>query len=441
MSTTELPEAEITLWHPHPNQWAIAEDKSRFKMVVCGRRFGKTTLAVNLLIEEALVNPNALCFYIAPTYRQAKMIAWRMLNRSIQQLPQHFVKRTNESELYAVIGNNSRIDIKGADNPDSLRGVGLNACVLDEAADMKENVFEEIIRPALTETKGWCLFIGTPKGYNHFYERYQKAQTMLDWKTWHFTSYDNPLLDPEEIDSAKAQLGEDFFAQEYLAEFRQYVGLVYKEFDREIHVKKDLEINSSWAFYRAVDFGYHNPTAFLWIGIDYDDTIYVYDEVYVNEMTTNQIAEAVLVKSGGQRFTATYGDPSAAQLIADYRQLGITITPALKEPKTVHESWVEAGINRIAEFLKKSHRTGKPRLVIDAKCVNLIREFELYSWQEKPENKNEPRMPKKENDHALDALRYFMVSYRPGAVRVRKDAVRQMLETQSNRRQQLHTFE
>src|SRR3990167_2029950 len=175
-----MQQQEILLWTPHKNQEQIIEDPARFKVIVCGRRFGKSTLAIYKILEDALMTKNGLFFYIAPTYRQAKMIAWQMLQEALHTLPKELVKKTNESELSAIVGNNSQIFLKGADDPNALRGVGLNGVILDEFADMKAIAFDEVIRPALTDKKGWCWFIGTPRGFNHFYDVFNKAATQND---------------------------------------------------------------------------------------------------------------------------------------------------------------------------------------------------------------------------------------------------------------------
>jgi phage terminase large subunit len=269
---------KINLWNPHKNQKQITQDKARFKVIVCGRRFGKTTLSIYTLLKHALSKKNGKYFYIAPTYKQAKMIAWSMLLEAVNKLPNELVKKVNESELYVVVGNNSRIDIKGADNPDSLRGVGLHGVVLDEYADMKPNVFNEIIEPALADHKGWAMFIGTPKGFNHFFDLFNQADGQENWSHYRFTSYDNPFLEREELERIKLKTPEDVFMQEYMADFRKHEGLVYKEFDRDFHLYDDEQIRPGIVDrIVAIDFGFTNPTAVLLIEKDSDSSYWVHD--------------------------------------------------------------------------------------------------------------------------------------------------------------------
>jgi len=388
-------EEQIILWHPHINQAKLAQDKTRFKVVVCGRRFGKTTFAVNTLIEEALFNNNSLYFYVAPTYRQAKMIAWQMLIESLAKLPNKLIHKVNESELYCVLGNNSRIYIKGADNPDSLRGVGLNGIVLDEYADMKQNVFSDIIRPSLTDKKGWAIFIGTPKGFNHFYELFNFAQNNDNWKAWKFTSFDNPLLDQNEIESAKQELTQDKFAQEYMGEFKKYEGLVFKEFYREFHTFSDPPERVFTETIAGVDFGFTNPSCILKIGVDYDNTYYIMEEWYKPRKTNAEIIE----KAKGMDLNILYPDPAEPDRIEEMQRAGLNCREVNKD--------ITSGVDRVRELFKQQ------KIKIHKNCQNLIWELETYHYPESKLGYNNQEKPIKENDHAIDALRYALYTHRP----------------------------
>lgn len=394
---------QIVLWHPHINQLKVANDLSRFIVLVCGRRFGKTTLAVNLLVERALLKNNGLFFYIAPTYRQAKMIAWDMLMQAVRALPKELVQKVNESELYVVIGNGSKIAIKGADNPDSLRGVGLDGAILDEYQDTKGEVFSEIIRPALSDKLGWAMFIGTPKGYNHFYDLYELAQKQDGWKAFRFTSYDNPLLSRSELDDARAALPEDTFMQEYMAEFRRMEGLVYKDFDRDRHVFHELPERQFIEVIAGLDFGFTNPTALLVIGKDFDNHYWVVDEYYESGKTGPEVIEVLRQKSGRRNIDILYPDPENADIIKQISDSGLTCREVDKD--------IAAGVNRVATLFRAN------RIHISSECKNLIWELETYHYPKKRDNQNEKETPVKENDHAVDALRYALFSNNPTDIR------------------------
>lgn len=381
-------------------------------MVVCGRRFGKTSFAVNELLYNALTIPNSVYWYVGPTYRQAKMIAWRMLEDILTRLPENLVKRKNEQELSITFQNDSRIEIKGADNEDSLRGVGLNGVVLDEYAFMKSHVFERIIRPTLADKKGWAIFIGTPYGYNHFHTLFQAGQVPnREIKSWRFPSTANPFLPKEEIEAAKQSTDPAVFAQEWEADFRMFKGLIYKEFNPQIHVK-DFDINPGWTHYRTMDFGANNPTACLWVGVDHDDNIFIYDEYYEPGHSIDYHAGVIKARYPNFDFRATFGDPSALQEHIDYAHWQLYITPAQRfflSDKGTAESWVKGGISMVSTKLRVDPVSQKPKLFIHPRCRNLIREFQAYEWEEIRGFTTDK--PKKQDDHALDALRYFVCSY------------------------------
>lgn len=198
----------------HPAQIDIYNSKARYKIIAAGRRFGKTRLACLTLLIKGLQG-NKPIFYVAPTFQQAKDVIWTML----KELGHEVIKKSLENTGVVELINGNTIHLKGSDRPDTLRGVGLYYVVIDEYADMKEDVWEQILRPALSDVKGGALFIGTPRGRNHFYHLFQSAVDKEDWETWQYTSYDNPFLDPAEIDSAKSEMSSFSFRQEYMASF------------------------------------------------------------------------------------------------------------------------------------------------------------------------------------------------------------------------------
>tara|TARA_R100001530_G_scaffold13251_2_gene12254 strand:+ start:49 stop:1239 length:1191 start_codon:yes stop_codon:yes gene_type:complete len=392
-------------------------------------------MAINYLLEEALVTTKGRYWYIAPTYSQAKMIAWRMLSDQLMKLPPELIKKKNESELYVEIGNGSLIELKGADKEDSLRGVGLHGVVLDEYATIKPNVFDEIIRPALADHEGWAMFIGTPKGYNHFWNIYKLgSKDHEEYKSFHYTSYDNPYVPNIEIEKAKSDMGEDLFAQEYMAEFTRFEGMVYKEWNRAHHLMPEWKPNPGSEVYRAMDFGATNPTACLWIHVNADGEVIVFDEYYQREQTIDFHSGVILSKHTEFDYRLTYGDPSGKQEMLDYATRGLYITPAVKTQPGEH-GWVVSGINEIKALLKVNPSNGRPKLFITENCENLIREIENYRWMEQSKNANAPRrdMPVKVEDHGADALRMFVVSYRPSqASRRRRGRGKQIVRQRSS---------
>ena len=211
----------------HDKQREVFDDQHRFRIVAAGRRFGKSRLAAWLLLIEALKSESKDVFYVAPTFQQAKDIMWGVL----KELGRDVIQSAHENTSVLTLVNGRKIYLKGADRPDTLRGVGLHFLVIDEYADIKPNVWEQILRPALADVQGKALFIGTPKGRNHFYELYKYAEDEKDddWKAFHFSSYDNPLIPESEIEAAKTSMSSFAFRQEFLASFQAASRDIFKE--------------------------------------------------------------------------------------------------------------------------------------------------------------------------------------------------------------------
>lgn len=201
---------------------------TRFKVVAAGRRCGKSRLsAVSLLIEALNCPDGSSVMYVAPTLGQARTIIWDLLH----DLGRPVIKASHVNNLEITLINGRKILVRGADNPDSLRGVSLTFLVLDECAFIKQEVWEKILRAALSDKKGRALFISTPSGRNWFYDTFRLGQSEQDeeWKSWHFTTADNETIDPKEIEAAKRTLSSFAFKQEYLSSFDTAGADVFKE--------------------------------------------------------------------------------------------------------------------------------------------------------------------------------------------------------------------
>jgi len=210
----------------HPAQLEIFNSTARFKVVSAGRRFGKSRLAAWILIIKALQSESKDVFYIGPTFQQAKDIMWNMLKELLHGTD--LIETTHENTATMKLVNGRRISLKGSDRPDTLRGVGLAYVVLDEYASMKVEVWEQIIRPTLSDVKGGALFIGTPAGKNHFYDLFLEAEKDEDWEAFQYTSTDNPLIDPKEVEVAKRTMSTQAFRQEFEASFVSFTGGIFK---------------------------------------------------------------------------------------------------------------------------------------------------------------------------------------------------------------------
>lgn len=224
----------------HPGQHQVRQSPARFKIICSGRRWGKTRLGVALQTAIGLIGGR--CWWVAPTYQIAS-IAWRQSRALALQIPQVDIR---EGEKIIHFSSGGFTQMKTADNPTSLRGEGLDLIIIDEAAHVAnwDEVWQQALRPALSDRQGKAIMISTPKGYNHFYELYQEAEMHDDWDRWHFPSWSNPFLQPVEIDAARQQLPALVFRQEYGAEFVQLAGAMFK---REFfHVTDTLPPCSNW---------------------------------------------------------------------------------------------------------------------------------------------------------------------------------------------------
>lgn len=253
-----------SLTKPQENIW---NDTSRYRVVVCGRRFGKTTLAVWEMKAFAFMKPNTKVVYVAPTIKQARDIAWAMLKeitRDVEAAPPNETRL--ELKIYTKNGQTSEIWLRGSENVDSLRGQRIDFLVVDEVASIRNwyETWDEVLRATLMDTQGQAMFIGTPKGYNHFYDLYTQCSFMKDFSAHHYTSYDNPHIPKEEIDTAKKELDEVTFDQEYLAKFTKFVGAVYREWDMEKQYR-EITYDAKLPLHLTFDFGVNDPTAIAWI--------------------------------------------------------------------------------------------------------------------------------------------------------------------------------
>lgn len=384
-----------------PAQEEIFFDESRFKVVVAGRRFGKTVLALITLLYKASNKPGSVNWYTAPTYRQAKQIAWKMLQYFA---PPGLVTNKNETDLTMTFHNGSEISLRGADNYDSLRGVGLDALVLDEYADMEEEVWMEVLRPALSDKNGSALFIGTPAGFNHLYDLWLEADNKPDWKSWQFTTADGGHVPQSELEAARLDLDDRTYKQEYEASFASPTGRVYYEFDRLLNVSADL-VDTNAELLCGFDFNIAPMSAV--IGVKAGNQFHVIDEVTIQNGNTELMAEAIQHKYPNRRVLA-YPDPSGKSRktsspagVTDFSILaahGFRVLAPNAAPLVVDRN------NLVNAMLKNA--AGDRRLFIHPRCKQLIKCLDGLTF------KAGTSQPDKDMglDHLPDALAY-LISY------------------------------
>ncbi len=386
----------------HPNQQIIAKSKKRFRVLVCGRRFGKTTEAIEEMRGAALYQPHPVR-YFATTLDQAREIVWNDLLASVINTPNYIGKNDSRLELYlrSHLGFENMVKLHGWESVETARGKKTGFLVLDEVDSMRnfEGNWREILRPTLTDTKGSAIFMGTPKGYKSLYRLSQRPAVDDDYEFFHFTTYDNPLLDPREIDKAKYEMSANQFGQEYLAEFKKMEGLIYEEFDRDKQMVKCPFEPVRYAL--CIDFGYNHPLAAYILAIGPDDQIHALRELYQDHLDDVQRLQKLRELIGDAQLTTAVADSEdPIAIVALARELRLMLEGAVKGKDSVY-----SGIMKTKALLSNGE------LTIDPSCTGLAWELENYVWKLDKDG-NPTDEPVKEKDDAVDALRYGVMAIR-----------------------------
>jgi hypothetical protein len=383
-------------------QEAIATDQHRFICVVAGRRFGKTHLSIRQLCYHAK-EPDSVVWYCAPTYRQAKQIVWRKLKNKLQDL--RWTKKVNESELSIELKNGSIISLKGADNADSLRGVGLDYLVMDEFADIDPEAWYEVLRPTLADKQGGALFIGTPKGLGNWAHDLFNMPTEQpeQWSSYQFTTIEGGNVKPEEIEAARRDLDERTFRQEFMATFETYAGRIYYAFDRKGNVLTIEPLDTS-VLHIGIDFNIDPMSAV--IAVRLKDTLYVIDEIRMFSSNTNELVAEISARYPKSKIWA-YPDPASRQRktsAGGSTDLTILQNAGFIVKCPTSHTPVRDRINAVNSRLKDS--TGIRHLYIAPQCKYTIEGLERQTYKEGTVQ------PDKDSgyDHQMDALGY-MVDY------------------------------
>jgi len=379
-------------------QAQVINSKKRFRVLISGRRFGKTFLAINELAKFARF-PNKKVWYVSPSYRQSKNICWLMLKDKILQ--HRWAKKINDSELSITLKNNSIIQLKGADNEQSLRGVGLDFIVLDEFADIKPEAWYEVLRPTLSDTLGHALFCGSPKGFNFAYDLYTRQDK--EWQSFKYTTVEGGQVLQEEIEQAKNDLDERTFQQEYLATFVNYAGIIYYNFDRNMHIIDDYETNST-SIHIGMDFNIDPMVAV--VAERSKNNLIIYDEVQIWSSNTEEMAQEIRSRYKNKHITI-YPDPASRQRktsAGGFTDLAILKNAGFEVKCRPNHPLVRDRINAVNSKLKNAN--GVSSLFITKSCKNIIKSLERQIYKEGTS------VPDKDSgfDHFNDALGY-MVEY------------------------------
>ena len=365
-----------SLTEPQREVWDAPE---RFKLLCSGRRFGKTYLCISRLVAWAIEHPGSLNWYVTQNYKSAKQIAWRQLRAMVPT--EMFVKK-NESELSVELTNGSLIALKGADNADSLRGVSLSSLIIDEAAYVKREAWEMVLRPALSDQGGPAWFITTPAGLNWFHDLWEAAEDQPDWSTHSYTTIEGGNVPAEEIEAARRTLDERTFRQEYLASFETLTGRVYPDFDND-NISEDVA-DTGGEILLGCDFNVGVMAGVL--GSRVGDTLHIWDEIALKQSNTDEMCMHLRNKFP-QRQIVAYPDPTGSARktsAAGETDHGIIRKYGYKVISPKHPWAVKDKINSTNWLIRTAH--GDIKMLVHPRCKNTIKALRNVTYKEGSED-------------------------------------------------------
>lgn len=393
-------------WQINEIRKSILNHQARQKVVVAGRRWGKSILSLMWLLTKE-IQPGERRWIVGPTYRQLKTTTWPMLRSIMRQYDGAVI---NESELSIKLPNDSEIALKGAEQENNLRGSGINMVCMEEYSYIKPHVYEEIIYPMLTTTQGETLFIGTPNSFDHLYDAYLRGQgDDPEWKSWQYTTVEGGFVTEEEIEKAKATMDETTFKTEFLADFVSTGNRAAYNFDRKLHVKQAEELTAD--LFWGVDFNVDYMTAVL--GCKYSDgTIHYFDEIRQSNSNTDQLALAMkriapsinVYPDSAGRARSTTSNKSDHIILRDH---SYNVIAKKANPPIIDR------LNALNRMLQDAN--GKVRMTVDPKCKYLIKDLEQV------QRSRDGKIDKAKDislTHALDACSYYIAMNHPVVQRI-----------------------
>jgi len=381
-------------YEPHRLQWLFHSSEARFRVPVCGRRFGKSRMSA---MDEApgLMAPKRRGWIVGPTYDLAEKefrVLWDLFILQLRFGQNKKVKKAynkRSGEMYIEFPWGTRVECRSADHPENLVGEKLDFAIMSEAAKHKKDTWERFIRPALADNRGNASFPTTPEGYNWLHGLWQLGRdpSEPDFESWQFPSWTNPYVYPDGREDSEIKLVErttahEWFLQEYGADFSAFVGKIYGEFTEATHVT-EVKFNPEWPSYVGYDPGYTNPWAWVFFQIDPQDNVYVWKEHYKPYL---QLAEHIAIlrnmsKPEGYHLDMAFGDAADPEACAS---INTNFVAAYAEPEA-KKNWRE-GVDLVKSYLKLQdvYSPGGGLVVVREQA-------------------------KKHDDHALDALRYGLM--------------------------------
>ena len=387
-------------------QYQVSNSKKRFRVLVSGRRFGKTYLCITEMMKYATkVNKNI--WYVAPTFKMAREIVWLKLKSMLSDF--NWIDSINETNLsIKVKKTGSIISLKGCENYDSLRGVGLDFLILDEFADIDEKAWTEVLRASIADTQGDVLMCGSPKGFGNWsYRMYEKGKRESEWDSFQFTTLQGGIVPAEEIEQAKQDVDIRTFRQEFEGTFENYAGAVYYNFHAIDNVK-EKEIDWSKPLHIGLDFNV-DPMSACVAQID-RDKIHFVDEIVIYSSNTDEMVQEIRDRYGTKNRIFVYPDPACRQRktsaggrtdLTILQNAGFSVKCKLKH------SPIRDRVNAVNSRLKSAD--GKRYIFISPSCKIMIKGLQRQIYKE---NTN---IPDKEEgyDHMNDAIGYITEIVKP----------------------------
>jgi hypothetical protein len=415
-------------YKPHTKQWLYHNSRARFRLPNCGRRFGKSTMAGRDL-EPRLFEPNKMFWIVGPTYdlgeKEFRVIWNDLIVKKALGRDKRVKKAYNKKQgnMFLEFPWQTRLEVRSADHPENLVGEALDWVIMSEAAKHKEETWERFIRPALADRRGGADFPTTPEGFNWLWTlwMYGKDKSFPEYESWRFPAWDNDAVYPggendPEILLLKRTMAAERFDQEIAADFSSFAGKIFPEWDAGVHVG-NVDFRPELPNYITFDWGYTNPLAAIEFQVTPNDEIRVWREHYRAYTTLPDHIRMLKQREQpeGYHLDMAFGDaadPEAAITVS----INLVQCMALPEAK---ESWRE-GIDLMREFMRPRESQfildeygtpaeGKPGLIVDFSCLNLIREMNNYKAPDSVKGRNVPEMGNKVEDHAIDAFRYGVV--------------------------------
>jgi hypothetical protein len=422
-------------YKPHGRQHLYHESNARFKVPVCGRRFGKSFM-VGKDIQPTLMVPNKRVWIVGPTYDLAEKefrVIWddMIVKLGFGRHPK--VKKAynkKQGNMFIEFPWNTRVECRSAERPDTLVGESLDRVVLSEAAKHSKETWDRFIRPALSDKRGSADFGTTPEGMNWLHGLWQYGQNpdYVEFESWRYPSWENTITYPGGRNDAEIKLLErtmprEWFLQEIAAEFTSFMGKIYDEWDELTHVKPH-KYNPLLPNYGCFDWGFVNPLAFIEFQVDSNQKVRVWREHYLPRVTLQDHIELLKHRENppGYKLDLCFGDaadPGAIETVC------ANFSPCWGDPKS-KDIWME-GVMLVKQFLKLQQvgenpdgtPIEEPWLTVDHSCTNTIREFNNYRAVQPGRNsaeRNVREAAQQFDDHALDAIRYGMMHvFRLGA--------------------------